>query len=211
VILRVGLTGGIASGKSTIARMFGALGCGTIDADAIVASLYRPGSRGHEALVRVYGPDILLPNGEVDRPKLATIAFAGAPEAARLNSLIHPLVIDEEARLMKAEEVRAEGAKKIVMVEATLLLESGGRGRCEKIIVVDVAPEVQIARAVVRGISAEEAARRIARQMSREERLRSADYVIDNSGDRRHAESETRRVYEQLCGDLERKAATAGK
>jgi dephospho-CoA kinase len=206
LILRVGLTGGIASGKSTIARMLGALGCRTIDADAIVASLYRPGNRGHEALVRVYGSDILLPNGEVDRPKLATIAFAGAPEAARLNSLIHPLVIDEEARLMKAEEIRAEGEKRIVVVEATLLVESGGRARYEKIVVVDVAPDVQLARAVARGLSQEEAVRRIARQMSRDERLRSADYVIDNNGDRQHAQSETRRVYEQLCGDLESKA-----
>lgn len=208
MILRVGLTGGIANGKSTIARMLGALSCRTIDADAIVASLYRPGSPGHRALVRTYGPDILRPDGEVDRPKLAAIAFASAPDAERLNSLIHPLVIAEEARLMEEAEIRAEGEKKIVVVEATLLLESGGRERYEKIIVVDVTPDVQIARAVGRGISHEEAARRIARQMSREERLRVADYIIDNSGDRQHAESETRRVYDQLCAELDRKSGT---
>src|SRR5437016_5394048 len=98
MILRVGLTGGIASGKSTIARRFAALGCMTIDADAVVARLYRPGEAGHEALVRTYGPSILRGNGEIDREKLAGIAFANPHEAKKLNALIHPLVIAEEQR-----------------------------------------------------------------------------------------------------------------
>jgi len=202
VILRVGLTGGIASGKSTIMRHFASLGCVTVDADAVVAKLYRPGNTGHEAIVRTYGSEVLLPNGEIDRKKLADIAFANAAEAQKLNALIHPIVIAEEERMMDAHD-----GDTIYIVEATLLLESGGRQRYDRIVVVDVPPDMQLERAVGRGMTREEAARRIAHQMPREERLRQADYVIDNSGDDRAAEKETRRVYELLRRDLETKKA----
>jgi dephospho-CoA kinase len=200
MILRTGLTGGIASGKSTIARNFARLGCVTIDADQVVAHLYHPGEAGHEALVRTYGTGILLPDGTIDRRKLADIALATDETAKALNALIHPLVIAEQARLMAAEEQR--GGDRIVMVEATLLIESGGRERFDRIVVVDVDPETQLARAIARGMTAEDAARRIARQMPREERLRYADYVIDNSGDPQAAEAETKRVFEALQRDL---------
>ena len=208
MILKVGLTGGIASGKSTIVRMLAGLGCITVDADAIVARLYRPGEAGHEAIVRTYGNEILQSDGEIDRRKLADIAFSKPEEAKRLNALIHPLVIAEQARLFREAEERGEDA--IYIVEATLLLESGGRQRFDRIVVVDVDPEVQIARAVGRGLSAEEAKRRIAHQMPREERLRHADYVIDNSGDEGAALAEATRVYERLSADLEAKKKNPG-
>ncbi|MFL6247964.1 MAG: dephospho-CoA kinase [Thermoanaerobaculia bacterium] len=203
MILKVGLTGGIASGKSTIVRMLAGLGCRTVDADAIVARLYRPGEAGHEAIVRTYGQAILLPDGEIDRRKLADIAFSKPEEARKLNALIHPIVIAEQARLFREAEERGEDA--VYIVEATLLLESGGKQRFDRIVVVDVDPEVQIARAIGRGMTAEEAKRRIAHQMPREERLRHADYVIDNSGDERVALAEATRVYELLLADLEAK------
>ena len=206
MILRVGLTGGIASGKSTILRHFAKLGCVTVDADAVVAKLYRPGNAGHVAIVRTYGPEVLLPNGEIDRKKLADLAFRNAAEAQKLNALIHPIVIAEEERMMDAHE----GEDAIHIVEATLLLESGGKQRYDKIVVVDLSPDVQLARAVQRGLTREEAARRIAHQMPREERVRQADYVIDNSGDERAAEVETRRVYELLRRDLEEKQWSGG-
>jgi len=196
MILRTGLTGGIGSGKSTIARIFASLGCITVDADQIVARLYQPGEAGHEALVRTYGSGILLPDGTIDRRKLADVAFASDEAAKALNALIHPLVIAEEARLMG--EVR-EG---IVMIEATLLIEAGGKDRYDRIVIVDVDPETQLARAIARGMTREDAARRIAHQMPREERLRYADYVIDNSGDLDAAEAETRRVFAALQRDL---------
>lgn len=202
MILRCGLTGGIASGKSTIVRNFAALGCVTVDADGIVARLYRPGEAGHAAVVRTYGPGVLQ-GGEIDRKKLADIAFADAAEARKLNALIHPIVVAEEARLM--EEAAARGEEAIYIVEATLLLEAGGRQRYDRIIVVDVAPEVQIARAIGRGMTREEVTRRIAHQLPRQERLRQADYVIDNSGDLEAGLAETRRVYERLRSDLEQK------
>lgn len=208
MILRVGLTGGIASGKSTIVRMLAALGCITVDADAIVARLYRPGEAGHEAIVRTYGAGVLLQDGEIDRKKLADIAFSKPEEAQKLNALIHPIVVAEQARLFREAEERGEDA--IYVVEATLLLESGGRQRFDRIVVVDVDPEVQIARAVGRGMTAEEATRRLAHQMPREERLRHADYVIYNSGDERNALAETTRVYDELRGDLEAKKKSPG-
>lgn len=208
MILRVGLTGGIASGKSTVACMLGALGCITVDADAIVARLYRQGEAGYEAIVQTYGTGILQHDGEIDRKRLADIAFSKPEEAQKLNALIHPLVIAEQARLFRDAEERGEDA--IYIVEATLLLESGGRQRFDRIVVVDVDPEVQIARAVGRGMTAEEAKRRIAHQMLREERLRHADYVIDNSGDEGAALAEATRVYELLVRDLEAKKKSPG-
>ena len=204
MILRVGLTGGIASGKSTIVRMLAGLGCITVDADAIVARLYRPGETGHEAITQTYGTEILLPGGEIDRKKLAGIAFSKPEEAQKLNALIHPLVHAEQARLFREAEERGEDA--IYVVEATLLLESGGKQRFDKIVVVDVAPDVQIARAIGRGVDEAEAKRRIAHQMPREERLRQADYVIDNSGDTGQALIEAARVHALLERDLKAKS-----
>lgn len=205
MILRVGLTGGIASGKSTILRLFAALGAVTIDADAVVARLYRPGNAGHQAIVREYGRGVLRADEEIDRQKLADVAFATPEDAKKLNALIHPLVIDEEQRTLRAEEARFPGRDRIFIVEATLLLEAGGRQRYEKIVVVDVDPETQLARGVARGMAREEVARRIAHQMPREERLRQADYVIANGGAPREAEIETHRVFDALRADLARK------
>lgn len=205
MILKVGLTGGIASGKSTVSRMFAGLGCVTIDADAIVARLYRPGGAGHTALVGEYGQKILTASGEIDRKKLADIAFDDRESAQKLNHLIHPLVIAEEEQLMKNEEARFPDRDRIFIVEATLLLESGGRQRYDKIIVVDADPETQENRAVIRGVSRQDARRRMKNQLTRQERLRAADYVIDNNGDRRNAEQDAIRIYEKLRADLEEK------
>lgn len=205
MILKVGLTGGIASGKSTVSRMFAGLGCVTIDADAIVSRLYRPGGAGHTALVREYGQQILTTTGEIDRKKLADIAFRDPDSAQKLNHLIHPLVIAEEERIMANEEARFPDRDRIFIVEATLLLESGGKQRYDKIVVVDADPQTQENRAVIRGVTRQDARRRMKNQITRDERLRAADYVIDNNGDRRAAERETLRVYEKLREDLEAK------
>jgi dephospho-CoA kinase len=165
--------------------------------------LYEPGELGHEAIVRTYGTGVLRPDGTIERKKLSDVAFANAEEARKLNALIHPIVLAEEARMMSAAESRGEDA--IYVVEATLLLEAGGRQRYDKIVVVDVDREVQVARAIGRGMTREEVDRRIAHQMQREERLGQADYVIDNSGDRAWGLAETVRVYERLRADLDEK------
>ena len=207
MILKVGLTGGIASGKSTIVRNFANLGCITVDADAIVARLYQPGQGGYEAVVRTYGTGVLREDGEIDRVKLSAIAFSSPDEAQKLNALIHPIVLAEEARMMESAADRGEDA--IYIVEATLLLEAGGKQRYDKIVVVDVQPDVQIERAIGRGMTAEEVRRRMANQLPREERLRQADYVIDNSGDLSAGLGETLRVYELLRADLAQKKGRA--
>jgi dephospho-CoA kinase len=200
VILKVGLTGGIASGKSTAREIFGSLGCHVIDADKLVAELYEPGRAGHAALVETYGPEILREDQTIDRVKLADIAFARPDDAKKLNALIHPIVLDYTAGLI-AEYERTHGDE-IVVVEATLLLEAGARTRYDRVVVVDVDPIVQIERGIARGLTHEEVTRRIANQMPRDERLRQADYVIDNSGDRARLMVEVRRVWEALRGDL---------
>jgi dephospho-CoA kinase len=200
MILRVGLTGGIASGKSTVAKTFSRLGARVIDADAVVADLYRPGRAGFEAIVKRYGKDVLRPDGQIDRPRLSSVALATAESAAELNALIHPLVIAEEARMIEDES--SDGVSGIFIVEATLLLESGGRERYDRIIVVDVDPDTQLKRAIARGLDRDEALRRMARQMSRDERLRLADYVIDNRGSAEDTERQTREVFSKLEAEL---------
>ncbi len=202
MILKVGLTGGLASGKSTIARLLAQRGCVVVDADRLVADLYRPGRAGHAAIVREYGPDVLDSGGAVDRPKLSAIAFRDQASIARLNALIHTLVIEEEARL--ASEAEAASSDDVIyVVEATLLLEAGGRARYDRIIVVDLPPDVQLARAISRGMNKEDARRRMQHQMPREDRLRHADYVIDNRGGLQDAEREVELLLERLRADLQ--------
>ena len=208
LILRVGLTGGIASGKSTIARIFAALGCVTVDADSVVTRLYRPGGAGHRALVAEYGKGILTPTGEIDRKSVADIAFASENGTTKLNALIHPLVVAEEVTWIRDEEKRLGDIDSIYVIEATLLLESGGKQRYDRIVVVDVDPETQIARAVGRGMSREEAKRRMAHQIDRRTRIAAADYVIDNGNAVAAAEMRTREVLARLQQDLAQKKAS---
>ncbi len=202
MILRVGLTGGIASGKSTVAQTLAGLGCLTIDADSIVARLYRPGEPGYEALLRTYGREILRPDGGIDRAKVARMAFVSDEAAQKLNSIIHPLVIDEEELQIASEAQRFPDRDRIVVVEATLLLEAGGKKRYDRIVVVDCDPALQIERAVARGMQRRDAELRMARHMSRAGRRRLADYIIRNDGDLHALENETLTVYENLKRDL---------
>jgi dephospho-CoA kinase len=211
VILRVGLTGGIASGKSTILGMLRERGCRTVDADAIVSNLYEPGNAGHAALVSEYGTTILREDQRIDRARLAALAFATPEGARKLNSIVHPLVIAEESRLMREAEVASGGDDLIFVVEATLLLESGGRERFDRIVVADVDPQVQIERAVERGMSRDDAKSRLQHQMARERRRSLADYVIDNSGGREALRQAVWRVHERLLEDLREKKKAPGR
>lgn len=179
--LTVGLTGGIASGKSTVAKMLAEQGFAVFDADRIVAELYQPGAAGHEAIVAHYGEKILDDRGEIDRRRLSEIALATPESASVLNGLIHPLVIERQQRLIA--EVFATDDEAIVVIEATLLLESGGRSRFDVIVVVEAPPTIQLSRAIERGLERQDAERRIARQMQPEERRLHADFVITNDGD----------------------------
>ena len=183
-MLRVGLTGGIACGKSTVTKMFAGLGAHIVDADAITHDLYRPGQEVYKELVRQFGQEIVKPDGELDRAKLAAAAFEGG-RVKELNRIVHPAVIRRQEQWMR--EIGAREPYAVIIVEAALILEAGVRDRFDKIIVVTCKPEQKIARLAGRtGMSEADARadveRRTKAQLPDEEKMRWADFVIDNSG-----------------------------
>lgn len=174
---RVGLTGGVASGKSTVAEIFTALGATVIDADVLAREVVAPGTDGLAEVVKAFGEDVLAASGELDRAKMGEIVFADAPKRKTLESIIHPRVRARAAE----QELAARGP--IVIHEIPLLVETGQAGDFDALVVVDVPVEVQIERLVKgRGLTPEEAEARIAAQATREQRLAVANYIIDNSG-----------------------------
>ena len=183
-VARVGLTGGIASGKSTVADLLAARGALVVDADVLAREVVEPGTPGLEALVRRFGPDVLTPDGRLDRPALGRLVF-GPDEAARtarrdLEAVVHPAV---RARSAELEAAAAPG--QVVVHVIPLLVETGQAGSFDLVVVVDVDPAVQRARLLARdGLDPAQADARIAAQASREDRLAAADVVIDNSGGR---------------------------
>lgn len=181
-MILVGLTGGIGSGKSTVSALLAERGAVIVDADAITRELQRPGQPVLAAIVEHFGPEVLRPDGELDRPKLAGVVF-GEPDAlAALNAIVHPAVGEEIRRRVEAERERDA----VVVLDIPLLVE-GGRYRVAGVVVVDVPEELAVERLVAqRGMDEVDARARIARQASREERRAKADRVIDNSGDLEH-------------------------
>src|SRR5262249_44086519 len=146
-LLRVGLTGGMACGKSTVARMFGDLGAYIADADQIAHNLYRPGQQVYIDLIKTFGSSIVTPNGEIDRAKLAAAAFGGG-RVEELNQIVHPGVIRHQNQWMR--EIGAKDAYAVMMVEAALILEAGARDDFDKIIVVTCKPAQKVTRCASR-------------------------------------------------------------
>jgi dephospho-CoA kinase len=178
VVLRVGLTGGIGSGKSEVSRRLAAQGAVLIDADQIAREVVEPGTPGLAAIVETFGPDVLLPDGGLNRPRLGEIVF-GDPEArGKLNAIVHPLV---RSRSQDLEDAAEAGA--IVVQDVPLLTENKLQGLFDLVVVVDVPPRVQLDRLVKnRDMTREQAKARIEAQASRADRLAIASIVIDNSG-----------------------------
>jgi dephospho-CoA kinase len=174
----VGLTGGIGAGKSSVSARLAAKGAVIVDADAIVREAQAAGTPVFEAIVERFGPGVVGPDGELDRPALAAVVF-GDPEALKeLNALVHPAVGAEVVRRVTEQQ----GTDRVVVLDVPLLVESG-RYRASGVIVVDVPHDVAVARlARDRGMPEDDARARMARQVSREERVAKADFVIDNSG-----------------------------
>lgn len=176
--MRVGLTGGVASGKSTVASMLRDLGVVVIDADALAREVVAPGTPGLAAVVDEFGPGVLGPDGALDRAALGRLVFDDPARRTALEAIIHPLV---RARAAELEAEAPEGA--LVVHDIPLLVETGQADRFDVVLVVDVPTEVQVERAVrERGWSEQEAASRIAAQASRGDRLAAATYVLDNTG-----------------------------
>ena len=199
-MLPVGLTGGLACGKSTVAKMFSDLGAHIIYADRIAHEFYRPGNPVYEELVKRFGPEIVLPDGEIDRSRLAAIAF-GNSRVEELNKIVHPAVVQRQEQLM--DEISAREPAAIIMVEAALIFEAGVKGRFAKTIVVTCRPEQKIARYAQRAgldeaTAAADAERRNKAQLPDEEKVRRADYVIDNSGSLEQTRQQVERIYGEL-------------
>jgi len=195
VTVRVGLTGGIASGKSTVSAILAELGAVVIDADAIAREVVAQGTPGLEAVVAEFGPGLLTPGGDLDRPAMGALVFADAGARKRLEAIIHPLVHRRSAELEAAAE-----AGTVVVHDIPLLAEVGRAGSFDAVVVVDAPTEVQVARMVGdRGWTREDAESRIAAQASREDRLSIATHVIDNTGSLEDLRRRVEDVYAELA------------
>ena len=187
----LGLTGGIGSGKSMVTQMFAQLGAAVIDADQLAREVVEPGQPALREIAATFGPDVLLPDGPLDRPKLAQIIFANPVERAKLDAITHPRIRRRMEQLIKA---RRSGPG-VLIVDIPLLYENKRTSSVEKVIVVWVDPQTQLRRIQDRdGLSAEAARQRIAAQMPLDSKRARADHVIDNSG----SPQDTRRQVEAI-------------
>jgi dephospho-CoA kinase len=193
-MVEVGLTGGIGSGKSEVARLLASYGAVVIDADLIAREVVEPGTAGLAKLVEEFGAGILRPDGSLDRERLADRVFGDEEARRRLNAIVHPLVGRRTAELKARVPPDA-----VVVYDVPLLVESGLQSLYDLVVVVDAPAETQVARLVAgRGMSESAARARIAAQAGREERLAAADVVIDNSGSLDELEAQVRELWEEL-------------
>ena len=206
-MLKIGLTGGIASGKSIIGEMFVRLGAQLVLADDIAHHLMQPGQAVYAEVVRRFGNEILHPDGTVNRLRLAEIAFGSGGTSGRvqeLNAIVHPAVIAYENEWM--EEVGRKDPHAIAIVEAALILEAGTADRFDRLVVATCRPEQRVQRLAARLKIPEEAARaevmrRMAAQLPDEEKVKAADFVIDNSGSLDATETHVKRVFAALTSE----------
>lgn len=179
-MLKIGLTGSIAVGKSFVLRALAELGCHVIDADDIAREVVAPSSTGLKLVTEAFGNEILREDGALDRAKLGSIVFADGEKRTQLNSILHPLIIaaqDDQIR-----EIELQDPTGIVVIDAALMIESGGYRRLDKLIVVHCRPEIQLERLISRDkLPREAAGQRIASQMPQEEKMKYADFLIDTS------------------------------
>jgi dephospho-CoA kinase len=197
--MRVGLTGGVASGKSTVAEMLRDLGAVVVDADVLAREVVEPGTPGLEAVVAAFGGEVLAHDGHLDRGRMGSIVFADPERRAELESIIHPRV---RARAAEIEVAAPPGA--LVVHDIPLLVETGQGSDFEAVIVVDLPVDVQLERAMRnRGWSEDEARSRISAQAGREERLAAASHVIDNTGTLEDLRRRVTEVFERLTRQAE--------
>lgn len=210
-MLKVGLTGGIATGKSSVGKMFAELGVHTIDADEIAHDLMRPGERVYDEVLRRFGPEVLNPDKTVNRTRLAELAFdQKRPRIYELNSIVHPGVIQRYEKWM--DEIGAREPDAIVMLEAALLLEAGLRRRFDRVIVVSCKPQQRIERwekrlQVDSDTARKEVTRRMMAQAPDEAKIQAADFVIDNSGSVEDTRKQVKRIHEALVTQAQAKSA----
>lgn len=196
-MLRVGLTGGLASGKSFVGRALAELGCLLVKADELGHLVLEPDGEAFEAVVKEFGRGILEENGAIDRKRLAAEVFNRPDRLAALNAIVHPPVIRLEEKII--EEFASRKPDGIAVMEAAILIETGSYKRFDKLIVAVCTPEQQVQRASERdGLTGEEALARIARQMPLAEKLKYADYVVDTSGAKEDTLRQVKEVWNRL-------------
>ena len=196
-MLRIGLTGSIAVGKSFVLGVLRELGARTIDADQVARECVEPGTPGLAAIVSEFGDGVLNPDRSLDRAKLGEMVFGDEAKREKLNSILHPFIIARQDELMRQWE--AETPDAIAVIDAALMIESGGYKRFHKLIVVHCQPEIQIQRLMKRNnFSREEAELRVKSQMPQEEKMKYADYLIDTS----HGFENARTQVHALWGNL---------
>ena len=195
-MLRLGLTGGIASGKSAVAAMLREQGFHVLDADALAHRLIEPGLPAHDQVLREFGAELAGPDGRIDRVKLGALVFGNRDRLDRLNAIVHPSVLEAVERQFL--EWEREGTRDAVFVEAALIIEAGYHQRLDGLVVAWCRPEQQLERLRARGLSEDEARRRIESQMPIEEKLHDATEYIDCSS----TLEETRRQVEALAAKL---------
>jgi dephospho-CoA kinase len=196
-MLHVGLTGGLASGKSLVGHALVDLGCHLIEADAIGHEVLLPGGEAYAPVVSEFGPEILDAAGVIDRRRLGALVFGHPEKLAKLSSYVHPAVVRREEQILAG--IEASDPQAIVVVEAAILVETGSYRRFDRLIVAVCSREMQIQRAMKRdGLTREEVLARLERQLPLEEKVKVADYVIDTSGTKEHALEQTREVYRSL-------------
>ena len=199
-MLRVGLTGSIGVGKTFVTGVLAELGCHVLDADELAREVVAPGSAALERVVAAFGRDVLREDGTLDRAKLGSIVFADSAKRQLLNSILHPYIIAEQDQRLR--EWEAEDPDGIGVVDAALMIESGGYRRFDKLIVVHCRPEVQLERLMLRnGLTREQAEQRVSAQMDQEEKKKFADYLIDTSDGFDSTRLQTEAVYERLRSD----------
>ena len=197
--LLVGLTGGIATGKSTVSKILRELGAVVLDADVLAREVVEPGQPALEAIVREFGPEVLTPEGRLDRKKVAAIVFTAPEKRKKLESFTHPAIRDRF--LAHLAELEAQGFDGLVFWDAPVMIEAGGHKAMDRLVVVITDAATQLARAVGRDGDRADVERRIANQMPLSEKAALADHVIDNSGDRAATEARTREVYAALMAE----------
>lgn len=196
-MLKVGLTGSIAVGKTFVCSVMSDLGCFVLDADKTAREVVAAGTVGLAKIEESFGPDVLLANGELNRVKMGEIVFADEEKRQLLNSIVHPLVFEAQDKWL--QDCKAESPKGIAIVDAALMIESGGYKRFDKLIVVWCRPEIQFERLMNRNhLNKEQALARINAQMPQEEKKSFADYLIDTSDGFDAARKETERVWREL-------------
>jgi dephospho-CoA kinase len=191
-----GLTGGIASGKSSVAGYFQDLGARTIDADRLGHSLIQPSLPAYQEIVALFGKEILDASGAIDRTRLGAVVFRDPKRLRELNAILHPRILEKSNEM--AAEFLAQNPGSLVIVEAALIYEARFEDRFSKIIVTWCRPEQQLQRLLAKGLTREDAERRIAAQMPMEEKRQRADYVVDCSGSKEDARRQVEALFPQL-------------